>query len=189
MKTNKSPWIAAGHTPGSKKIKMPPRPDSPEQRLHDIVATVGDWIWETNEILAISFVSDRCKETTGLNPEILKGKTLQQVVLADDSPGKRSPVVLTLEHSEPFQGIACSIISATGEVLHFTLSGIPYYADNHMFKGYRGAAQNITHQLEAQRKYYEAIQDGPANHLAEFTPDEVLDRASSAEGGKEAFVI
>lgn len=189
MKTNKTPWISAGHTPGSKKIKMPPRPDSPEQRLHDIVATVGDWIWETNEILEITFVSDRFKQTTGLDPEILKAKTLQQVVLADDLTDKSSPVVFTLEHREPFQDIACSIISAAGEVLHFTLSGIPYYADNHMFKGYRGAAHNITQQLETQRKYYEAIQDGPANHLAEFAPAEVLDRASSAKGGQEAFVI
>lgn len=189
MKTNKTPWIAAGHTPGSKKIKMPPRPDSPEQRLHDIVATVGDWIWETNEILEITFVSDRFKQTTGLDPEVLKAKTLQQVVLADDLANKSSPVVFTLEHREPFQDIACSIISAAGDVLHFTLSGIPYYADNHMFKGYRGAAHNITQQLETQRKYHEAIQDGPVNHLAEFAPAEVLDRASSAKGGQEAFVI
>jgi len=74
MTINKSPLIAAGHKSGAKKIKMPPRPDSPEQRLHDIVSTVGDWIWETNEILELTFISDRFKHTTGLDPASLKGR-------------------------------------------------------------------------------------------------------------------
>ncbi|HEY9162984.1 MAG TPA: PAS domain S-box protein, partial [Magnetovibrio sp.] len=173
---------------------MPPRPDSPEQRLNDIVSTVGDWIWETNEILELSFISDRFKQTTGLAPESLKGKTLQQVVLADESAGKDNPVLFTLDHREPFHDIACSIISAGGEVLHFTLSGIPYYSENHMFKGYRGAAHNITQQLETQRKYYEAL--GPQSkqlpqrpQLAELSPVDALNRAAQTGSMNEAFVI
>ncbi len=194
MTTEKTPFIAVGQRTGSKKVKMPPRPDSPEQRLHDIVSTVGDWIWETNEILELTFISDRFKHTTGLDPETLKGKTLQQVVLADDSVGADNPVVFTLDHREPFQDIACSIISAGGEVLHFTLSGIPYYSDNNMFRGYRGAAHNITQQLETQRKYFEALAPqgqsaAPVDRLAELSPAEAIDQAASAEDPNEAFVI
>ena len=194
MTARKLPFIATGHMPVAKKIKMPPRPDSPEQRLNDIVSTVGDWIWETNEILELTFISDRFKQTTGLAPETLKGKTLQQIVLADESIGKDRPVLFTLDHREPFQDIACSIISAGGEVLHFTLSGIPYYSDNHMFKGYRGAAHNITQQLETQRKYYEALTPqtkmlARRPKLAELSPGEAMRRAARADSALEAFVI
>ena len=192
MASKKTPFIAVNPSNGAKKIKMPPRPDTPEQRLHDIVSTVGDWIWETNEILELTFISDRFKQTTGLDPEALKGKSLQQVVLADDNVGSHNPVLFTLDHREPFQDIACSIISAGGEVLHFTLSGIPYYSDNHMFKGYRGAAHNITQQLKTQRKYFEAINPKPLARrpgLAELSPDDARHHAARGDGAAEAFVI
>jgi len=186
----KTPFIATRGEPLPHRVKMPPRPDSPEQRLHDIVSTVGDWIWETNEILELTFISDRFMETTGLAPEALKGRTLQQVVLADDrAGGKDSPVVFTLNHREPFKDIACSLIAADGEILHFTLSGIPFYSDNNMFRGYRGAAHNITQQLETQRKYHKVKRGTFQPGIAEVSRDDALKHAASANGPNEAFVI
>ena len=191
MSASKKPIIAPGPAAArDKKIKMPPRPDSPEQRLHDIVSTVGDWIWETNEILEITFVSDRFKATTGLNPETLKGRTLQQVVLSDETLSRDHGVSFTLDHREPFSDIACSLIDAEGEVLHFTLSGVPYYSTNNMFRGYRGAAHNITPQLETQRMYQEAMAIKSAkNRLAELSPEETINRVAEQEAPFEAFVI
>ena len=184
MIKKKMPIIAAGAKTTAKRIKMPPRPDSPEQRLHDIVSTVGDWIWETNEILELTFISDRFLETTGLPPDTLHGKTLQQVVLSDDSAGPDNPVVFNLEHREPFNDIACSLVSSDHKVQHFTLSGIPYYSDNNMFRGYRGAAHNITQQLETQRQLHKVKRSS----IAEISPAQAIDQATDA-APKEAFVI
>ena len=190
MTRKKTPFIASGDDHPTKRIKMPPRPDSPEQRLHDIVSTVGDWIWETNEILELTFISDRFMETTGLPPEALKGKILQQVLLSDDSAGDEdNPVVFTLDNREPFSDIACSLLAADGEILHFTLSGIPFYSDNNMFRGYRGAAHNITPQLETQRKYHKVKKGISEPAIAEVTRDQALQHAADAEGPNEAFVI
>ncbi|MBL4613298.1 MAG: PAS domain S-box protein [Magnetovibrio sp.] len=190
MTHKKTPIIARGSAPLPRRIKMPPRPDSAEQRLHDIVSTVGDWIWETNEILELTFISDRFQETIGLPPEVLLGKTLQQVVLADEKAGdKDSPVVFTLEHREPFNDIACSLMAADGEILHFTLAGVPFYSANNMFRGYRGAAHNITHQLETQRQYHQIKQSSPQPLLAEVSREDALKHAAQVEGPNEAFVI
>ncbi|HEY9080245.1 PAS domain S-box protein [Magnetovibrio sp.] len=193
MTRRKPTLTAAGRDPLPRRIKMPPRPDSPEQRLHDIVSTVGDWIWETNEILELTFISDRFMETTGLPPEALKGRTLQQVVLADDRIGVKdanaSPVSFTLDHREPFRDIACSLIAADGSILHFTLSGIPFYSDNNMFRGYRGAAHNITPQLESQRKYHHAKKKAVPYQLAEVSRSDALKHAAKAKSHDEAFVI
>ena len=190
MTHKKKPLIASSGERQSRRIKMPPRPDSPEQRLHDIVSTVGDWIWETNEILELTFISDRFMETTGLAPEALKGKTLQQVVLADDTAGgKDNPVVFTLEHREPFEDIACSLLAADGDILHFTLSGIPFYSENHMFRGYRGAAHNITKQLETQRQYHSVKKSVSQPAIAEVSRADALKHAAKADGPSEAFVI
>jgi len=184
MTKKRTPFIAASHLKTAKRMKMPPRPDSPEQRLHDIVSTVGDWIWETNEILELTFISDRFMETTGLPPEALQGKTLQQMVLSDDSAGPDNPVVFTLSQRDPFTDIACSIAAADRSVLHFTLSGIPFYSDNNIFRGYRGAAHNITPQLESQRKYHSIKRSA----LAEVSRAQAIDQ-STDKAPKEAFVI
>ena len=184
MAKKKMPIIAAGAKTTAKRIKMPPRPDSPEQRLHDIVSTVGDWIWETNEILELTFISDRFLETTGLPPDTLHGKTLQQVVLSDDSAGPDNPVVFNLEHREPFSDIACSLVTSDHKVQHFTLSGIPYYSANNMFRGYRGAAHNITQQLETQRQLHKIKRSS----IAEISPSQAIDQSTDATP-KEAFVI
>lgn len=190
MAQKKAPFIAPSGDVRPKRIKMPPRPDSPEQRLHDIVSTVGDWIWETNEILEITFVSDRFAETTGLPSDVLKRRTLQQVVLADDRIGNQeSPVVFTLEHREPFRDIACSLLGADGKVFHFTLSGIPFYSDNNMFRGYRGAAHNITQQLETQRKYHKVKRSIAPKPLAEVSRSDALKHAARSNTQDEAFVI
>ena len=190
MAPKKTPFIAPSGDARPQRIKMPPRPDSPEQRLHDIVSTVGDWIWETNEILEIMFVSDRFEETTGLSSEVLKKRTLQQVVLADDRVGNQeSPVVFTLEHREPFRDIACSLLGADGKVFHFTLSGIPFYSDNNMFRGYRGAAHNITQQLETQREYHKVKRFVTPPRLAEVSHADALKHAARSSAQDEAFVI
>ncbi|MEG3617260.1 PAS domain S-box protein [Magnetovibrio sp. PR-2] len=191
MSSKKSPVIATNADALPKKrIKMPPRPDSPEQRLHDIVSTVGDWIWETNEILEITFISDRFLETTGHAPEVLVNKTLQQVVLGDDmAGGDDNPVIFNLDNREPFRDIACSLEAADGQILHFTLSGIPFYSDNNMFRGYRGAAHNITPQLEAKRKFFEAQKLAQNATLAEASKQTSLRFAAEAAGMDAAFVI
>jgi len=190
MAAKKTPFIAPSGDARPQRIKMPPRPDSPEQRLHDIVSTVGDWIWETNEILEITFVSDRFEETTGLPSDVLKKRTLQQVVLADDRVGNHeSPVVFTLEHREPFRDIACSLLGADGKVFHFTLSGIPFYSDNNMFRGYRGAAHNITQQLETQREYHRVKRSTAPKRLAEVSRNDALKHAARSNVRDEAFVI
>jgi len=191
MTRSKEPIFAADHTKRAARIKMPPRPDSPEQRLHDIVSTVGDWIWETNEILEITFISDRFLETTGLVPEVLIGKTIQQVVLSTDGSAPLDrPVVFTLDHREPFHDVACSLLSADNKVLHFTLSGVPYYSTNNMFRGYRGAAHNITPQLESQQKYHSARRSFTHQAgIAEVSRSDALAYAANASGTNEAFVI
>ncbi|MCW8914409.1 MAG: PAS domain S-box protein [Magnetovibrio sp.] len=190
MASRKSPVIAVNQGAVSKRINMPPRPDSPEQRLHDIVSTVGDWIWETNEILEMSFISDRFQETTGHGPEDLIGRSLLQVVLSDDAAGGAdTPVLFNLENREPFRDIACSLKDAKGQVLHFTLSGIPYYSDNNMFRGYRGAAHNITPQLQTQRQYHQARKVAEHPKLAEASADASMRFAADADNVDAAFVI
>ncbi len=148
----------------------------PEQRLRDVVSTLKDWIWETNEDHEFIFVSERFEESTGLDTKTLIGKTLQQVVLADDHVHERGPILFNLNDHEPFNDIACSLRSAEGDFLHFTLSSTPYYNDKNMFLGYRGAAHDITPLLDGQcshhrRKVTSAQNEARYCKLAEMIPD------------------
>jgi len=88
-------------------------PNDIDPRLKDIVATVGDWIWETNENLELTFASDRFSDTTGLPISALLGRTLPDVALAHDRHhSKEAPLPaasFTLAHQKPFKNIACSL--------------------------------------------------------------------------------
>ncbi|MCK5445620.1 MAG: PAS domain-containing protein, partial [Rhodospirillaceae bacterium] len=146
-------------------IKMPPMPDTHEQRLYDFVSTVGDWIWETNTLLEFTYVSERFEALTGLEESSLLGTTLSQLVLGFPKVSAKNKTIFNLDNKAPFHEIACSLVSESGAIMHFSLSGTPFYDSDGLFCGYRGAAHNITDKLSTYRMPKLAAQDpdAPAN--------------------------
>lgn len=111
-----------------------------------IVAEPGDWIWETNDILELVYVSSQFASMTGLAPDALIGKTLAQVVLSDDTAGIEHDVLFNpLDDPAPFHDIAFSLLGGDGEIRHFTLNGKPFFDDRDLFRGFRGTAHVLKH--------------------------------------------
>ena len=111
-----------------------------------IVAEPGDWIWETNDILELVFVSSKFTDFTGLPADALLGKTLAQVVLSDDTAGIEYDVLFNpLDDPAPFHEIAFSLLGGDGEIRHFTLNGQPFFDDKEFFRGFRGTAHALKH--------------------------------------------
>ena len=113
------------------------------------VTRIGDWIFETNEILEISFVSDRFEKTTGLSQSHIMGWTLPALMLSDPTAGRGEDRTFNLDDRHPFDDAVCSLKGLDdGSVYHFSVSAKPYFGPGGIFRGYRGAAHNITLEIE-----------------------------------------
>ena len=113
------------------------------------VSHIGDWIFETNEILEITFVSDRFEETTGMSQKHIVGWTLPSLVLSDPSAGRGEGRTFNLEDKKPFGNVLCSLKNPEdGSIYHFSVAGKPFFSPNGVFRGYRGAAHNATTEIQ-----------------------------------------
>ena len=108
---------------------------------------IGDWIFETNEILELTFVSDRFGELTGLSQSDIAGWTLPELILSDRTAGKGEDRTFNLADQRPFKGALCSIKDTRGKVLHFSVNATPFFGPDGTFRGYRGAAHDVTDTL------------------------------------------
>ncbi len=125
------------------------------QKFHAIVDAVSDWVWETDERLVVTYVSERFTETTGLPPEAILGKTLPQLALSDEAAERGEGRTFNRHHREPFREQAWTLMAADGRLLHFSVSGKPFYKDSGLFQGFLGAARDITPDIESKRRFNE----------------------------------
>lgn len=154
---NKRPNTKAGVSARTKKRKTATKPNRPAisnaQRLE---AMSGDWLWETDDTLHVTFISDGFKTTTGNEKGLLLGKTLAEIVLGDSRIGTGEGSTFSLQDRPPFSEIACSFFGADERAFHFALNGIPIFADDDTFTGYRGSARNISYELDARKQFHNA---------------------------------
>jgi len=54
-----------------------------EQRFRDVADVTSDWIWEMDEELRFTYLSDRWAEITGLDPNAVLGRTRRELGWAD----------------------------------------------------------------------------------------------------------
>ncbi|MEQ9488343.1 MAG: EAL domain-containing protein [Alphaproteobacteria bacterium] len=126
-----------------------PGPAWAVRRFQDISRLVSDWIWETDQHHALTFVSQRVMESLGYHPLELKGRTLDELgdFLTKDQDA------LEMKWNKPFRNVLFSVLRADGEQRFQLLSGVRVYdPKTGDFIGYRGTARDITQQLLAEDK-------------------------------------
>ena len=128
-----------------------------EQRFKDVAEATSDWFWEMDETLRFTFFSGRRQQLTGLSPKENIGKTRWEA--ADANPGDDEiwhRHRATLEAHEAFRDFEYALTRKDGETKYIKVSGRPVFDPNGVFKGYRGAATDVTEQIEAQAQLIQA---------------------------------
>ncbi len=138
-----------------------------EERFKDVAEAASDWFWEMDENLRFTFFSDRRQQLTGLAPEDNIGKTRWQVADADpDNDEKWRQHRAVLEAHEPFRDFEYTFIRKDSKTVHNKVSGRPVFDANGAFKGYRGAATDVTEQIEAQAQLIQAAKLATLGEMA-----------------------
>ena len=128
-----------------------------EQRFRDVAEAASDWFWEMDENLRFTFFSGRRQQLTGLPPEEYIGRTRWEAAEANpDEDEKWRHHRATLEAHEAFRDFEYAFTTKDGKTVHNKVSGRPVFDADGVFKGYRGAATDVTEQKEAQAQLIQA---------------------------------
>lgn len=126
-----------------------------EQRHRDFADCAGDWFWETDDALRLSYVSDRFAAATGRAADTVLGKTLYEITTREHLAGEGEDWRAHFEdlaHRRAFSHVEMPIPAAGDRTIHALLAGKPVFDTEGRFVGYRGAARDITAYKETETK-------------------------------------
>ena len=112
------------------------------ERLDDVARLVSDWLWETDQDLSLTYVSERVTQVLGYQAKSLEGQSLLGLIT---QPPEILQSLLDPAGRKPFDDIEVEIPSLEGSRRLFQLSGLPVYSrEDGRFIGYRGTANDVT---------------------------------------------
>lgn len=120
-----------------------------EARLQAVVECPTFWIWEQDADLRFTLVTPGTNRPHLLGPELGQGRRRWEIPGAVPLCGSWDEHRERCEAREPFQNFEYRV--GTGSGAHIVSStGLPFYAADGRFLGYRGTAQDITSLKRAQ---------------------------------------
>jgi PAS domain S-box-containing protein len=127
------------------------------ERFEDFARSSSDWFWEMDGNLHFTWLSERFRETTGIDPAAIIGQP-RTAVLADSSADLLAEHLEDLCHHRPFRDFECAVTGPTGRSAHFRLGGVPVFGRDQTFMGYRGTGTDVTILRLAQQELVESQQ-------------------------------
>lgn len=116
-----------------------------ESRFRSFAETAADWFWETDQKMAVVYLSDQFQLITGSSPDLVLKKRLQDVFGACiEAPAQRQQFLSRLAAHEPFVEVelCCSTTPNGRRFQH--INGAPVFDETGGFRGYRGTGRDVT---------------------------------------------
>jgi PAS domain S-box-containing protein/diguanylate cyclase (GGDEF)-like protein len=121
-----------------------------EQRLHDIVRTAQDWIWELDEHFRFVFSSNSVNTILGYSPQQLLGTSLLDHLHDDDRAiVEHSLSSLGAEHPQA-ERIACRWRHRDGHYRWLESNALALVGESGQVLGFRGAERDVTERREQE---------------------------------------
>ncbi len=121
-----------------------------EARFRDVAEISGDWIWEMDAVLRLSFVSSRFAELFPSEADNILGKRRTDLGQVVQEKGRWAEHLDDLESHRPFRDFEYSLVTPDGETRYVRTSGRPIFGPDGRFLGYRGTGTDITQRKEAE---------------------------------------
>jgi len=122
-----------------------------EKRCRDLAEVSGDWFFEMDSDLRLSFVSDRFFEITGLDRAGVIGRRRQDIASVSGGEDAFARHLADLAARREFRRFEYELKGGDGRSCHISLSGVPVFDDGGVFLGYRGTGQDISDIREKER--------------------------------------
>ncbi len=131
-----------------------------DKRLYDVANVSDDWLWEQDENLRFTSMSESITRTTGIPVDQIIGKTREELQGDPSSmcqiPGWEA-FKARVAAREPFRNFQYPLIARnTGQVVWLRANGAPVFDHEGKFRGYRGIGTDVTALVEAREHAEEA---------------------------------
>ncbi len=157
-----------------------------EERFQDFANAASDWFWEMGPDLRFTWFSDFTNKSMGLELDDFIGKSRREVIATEDLDEQWQAHLDVLEAHFPFRDFEYRTQVADGSFRHIRISGVPVFADDGEFLGYRGVGRNVTAEVEnahrtreLQARLHDAI-ESVSEGIVLFDADDRLVLCNSA---------
>jgi PAS domain S-box-containing protein len=128
-------------------------------RFQDFAESSSDWLWETDGDYLVTYVAERFKEITGIDPSSYIGKSRKEFSKENMHEPKWARHLEDLENHLPFRGFTNDVVTPDGSVLTVSSSAKPVFNDKGEFLGYRGTSSDITRQKRIEESRDTALRE------------------------------
>jgi PAS domain S-box-containing protein len=115
-----------------------------EQRFSDIVYSMADWVWETDETGRYTYTAGNTKDLLGYTPEELIGKTPCDLVSEETGQAIAAFFKDKASRKEAFFSHESWALSKNGNRVCIQTTGLPILDKDGRLKGYRGINKDIS---------------------------------------------
>jgi len=123
-----------------------------EQRFRDVVEASGEYVWETNAALQLSFLSSRVETVLGYAPGELLGRTLSELAPLGEARTATEFLRGEAARTSAFRNFQLRTMTKAGRVIWQSLSGLPVRDASGVLIGYRGTGADITARKHAEER-------------------------------------
>ena len=143
-----------------------------EERFRDFAEAASDWFWAMDKNLRFTYFSDRFLEATGRDRNHLIGLTRIEGAAGDPKEDHWRKHQADLDARRLFRDFRYQLTDPDGRTRYRSISGKPIFDEKGTFKGYRGTANDVTLQVEAE----EALRKNEAylRALVEANPSSIF---------------
>jgi PAS domain S-box-containing protein len=121
--------------------------ENSERRFKIFAESASDWLWEADEQLRYSYISERAEEITGINHQQFIGTVMgSHRGNIDEDPAYDAAIA----QRQSFRNSVSRIERADGASVWISRSAVALYDEAGRFRGYRGACRNVTEEMEAR---------------------------------------
>jgi PAS domain S-box-containing protein len=123
-----------------------------EQRFRDFSEASADWYWETGPDHRFTFVPvGRPESANVVNPDVI-GRTRWEIAAdVENAPAKWQEHIGILNSHKPFRNFIYPVLRQDGSTMYVAVSGIPKFAHDGLFLGYRGGGSDVTVTVRADQ--------------------------------------
>jgi diguanylate cyclase (GGDEF)-like protein/PAS domain S-box-containing protein len=126
-----------------------------EARLASLLSLSADWIWEQDEELRFTYLSDGIEAAAGIMPEQVIGKRREFGSTYDADPAQLAAFEACLAERRPFRDFVFSLMRPDGVKRWVRISGEPVFDSGGVFRGYRGVGRDVTQAALAEQRMQE----------------------------------
>ena len=127
-----------------------------EQRFRDYAEASADWFWEMDADLRFTYLSPNLERILGAKPEWHYGKTREDLLGDDYDRDAWIEHLNALQERRPFRNFEYFRVGNGVEPKWLRTSGVPVFADDGTFLGYRGTGSDITERKQAEEHLRQA---------------------------------